>query len=305
MKKLAFHLTLIVGVIALVACSDDSDAEVDSVEASSLDVLVVTTAGSITKDEHYEALKKKHGESVLQELVTNKVLNEQYSVNEEDIDREVRMIKEELGEDFELWLDYQNYGDEEEFRDLIRFTLLQEEAKADDITISEDEIKQEYEQLNREIHAQHILVDEEALALELKAELDEGEDFDELAKEYSTDSSNANNSGDLGYFGAGMMVPEFEDAAFSLDVGEISEPVQTEFGYHIIKIVGEREIEGFTPLEDMEREIRNAIIDDRIEIEDAQRKIADLLNEAILEINMDGYEEVDLFNIDVIGAKEE
>ncbi len=75
------------------------------------------------------------------------------------------------------------------------------------------------------------------LAQEIKARLDAGEDFEALAKEYSDDPVSAENGGDLGWFGRGVMVKEFEDAAFALEPGEISDPVKTPFGYHIIQVL--------------------------------------------------------------------
>lgn len=76
-----------------------------------------------------------------------------------------------------------------------------------------------------------------ALANELRARILAGEDFAALAAEYSDDFGSAQNGGDLGWFGRGMMVAPFEEAAFSLAVGEVSEPVQTDFGYHLIEVV--------------------------------------------------------------------
>jgi parvulin-like peptidyl-prolyl isomerase len=76
-----------------------------------------------------------------------------------------------------------------------------------------------------------------ALAKKLRQRILDGEDFAELAAEYSQDPGSAANGGDLGWFGRGAMVPEFEDAAFSLAVGEVSEPVRTQFGWHLIDVV--------------------------------------------------------------------
>jgi parvulin-like peptidyl-prolyl isomerase len=76
-----------------------------------------------------------------------------------------------------------------------------------------------------------------ALANELRARIQAGEDFAALAAEYSDDFGSAQTGGDLGWFGRGMMVAPFEEAAFSLPVGEVSEPVQTDFGYHLIQVV--------------------------------------------------------------------
>jgi peptidyl-prolyl cis-trans isomerase C len=86
------------------------------------------------------------------------------------------------------------------------------------------------------IKAQHILVEHEYEANDLIKKLDDGEEFDALAKDFSKCPS-GQNGGHLGEFGKGMMVKEFETASFALEVGEVSAPVQTQFGYHIIKRV--------------------------------------------------------------------
>lgn len=88
------------------------------------------------------------------------------------------------------------------------------------------------------IKCSHILVGKQGEALRIAEMLREGKKFGPLAKEYSTDSGSARRDGSLGYFGRGKMVKPFEDAAFKLQVGEISEPVKTEYGYHIIKRLG-------------------------------------------------------------------
>lgn len=87
-----------------------------------------------------------------------------------------------------------------------------------------------------EVHARHILVATEEEARAIKAELDGGKDFAELAKEKSTDPSAQQNGGDLGFFGRGMMVKPFEDAAFAMQPGQVSDPVQSDFGWHVIKL---------------------------------------------------------------------
>jgi parvulin-like peptidyl-prolyl isomerase len=88
-----------------------------------------------------------------------------------------------------------------------------------------------------QIHTRHILVANEQDASTVKKDLDAGADFAAEAKKYSTDTSNKDKGGDLGWFGKGVMVPEFEQAAFALKVGEISQPVKTTFGYHIIQVL--------------------------------------------------------------------
>ena len=92
--------------------------------------------------------------------------------------------------------------------------------------------------VRNQVRASHILVNSEAQAQRLKAEIDRGEiTFENAAKKYSLCPS-GQNGGDLGYFGRNMMVKEFEDASFTLPVGKVSNPVKTQFGYHLIKVTG-------------------------------------------------------------------
>lgn len=88
--------------------------------------------------------------------------------------------------------------------------------------------------MSDKVSAQHILVDQEFEAKDVLKKLDEGVSFENLAKDFSKCPS-GNNGGSLGEFGKGMMVAPFEEATFALEVGKVSEPVKTQFGYHIIK----------------------------------------------------------------------
>ncbi|MBA7673463.1 Peptidyl-prolyl cis-trans isomerase C [subsurface metagenome] len=90
----------------------------------------------------------------------------------------------------------------------------------------------------KKIRASHILVDKQSQALKVLEELKSGRDFKELARKHSTCPS-GKRGGDLGFFGRSQMVKEFEKAAFALNVGAVSEPVKTQFGYHIIKKTAE------------------------------------------------------------------
>ena len=83
--------------------------------------------------------------------------------------------------------------------------------------------------------ARHILVDSEEICLELKKEIEQGTDFAEVAKQNSSCPSGA-SGGDLGEFGPGMMVPEFDEVVFSAPVNTVQGPVQTQFGYHLLEV---------------------------------------------------------------------
>jgi parvulin-like peptidyl-prolyl isomerase len=91
--------------------------------------------------------------------------------------------------------------------------------------------------MSTKVKASHILVEKQSQALKVLEELKAGADFRELAKKYSTCPS-GKKGGDLGQFGRGQMAREFEQAAFALRTGQVSEPVKTQFGYHIIKRTG-------------------------------------------------------------------
>lgn len=100
------------------------------------------------------------------------------------------------------------------------------------------------------IRARHILVETEDEAKAIKAEIDGGKDFGEVAKEKSKDPGSGAEGGDLGWFTAEQMVPEFSKAAFALDVGQVSDPVKSDFGWHIIKVEEKRDKPGYDEVKD-------------------------------------------------------
>jgi peptidyl-prolyl cis-trans isomerase C len=125
---------------------------------------------------------------------------------------------------------------------LLMDNLLAAEGKA---ALTDEAMKKVYDDAakqisgEQEVHARHILVQTEDEAKTIKAELDKGADFAKLAKEKSKDPG-ASDGGDLGFFTKEQMVPEFSKVAFSLEPGKISDPVKTQFGWHIIKVEEKR-----------------------------------------------------------------
>lgn len=105
-----------------------------------------------------------------------------------------------------------------------------------------------------EYNAAHILVADEAKANELKAQLDGGADFAELAKANSTDTGSGANGGDLGWFGLGAMVKPFEDAVVAAEVGKVSGPIKSDFGYHLI-LLKETRVAAKPTLDDLRDEL--------------------------------------------------
>jgi peptidyl-prolyl cis-trans isomerase C len=141
-------------------------------------------------------------------------------------------------------------ADSEEFKKRLAFarnrllmdSLLANEGKA---ATTPDAMKKVYEEASKqitgeqEVRARHILVETEDEAKAVKAELDKGADFAELAKKKSKDPGSA-DGGDLGFFTKEQMVPEFSAVAFTLEPGKISDPVKSQFGWHIIKVEEKR-----------------------------------------------------------------
>ena len=161
------------------------------------------------------------------------------------------------------------------------------------VKITDEEMQKYYNEHKKdyykdEVKASHILIStvddngkelSEAKKKEAKKKAEEvlkkaksGEEFSELAKEYSDDKGSAENGGDLGYFTKGQMVQPFEEAAFSLKPGEISGIVESEYGYHIIKVYDK--IDEQLPFNDVKDEIKNILIEDKYvaSIEDISKK---------------------------------
>ena len=149
--------------------------------------------------------------------------------------------------------------------------------------IKEENLKASYnnfiadETSREEIKASHILMDTESEAIDVINMLNDGDDFAELAKNKSTGPSGP-SGGDLGWFKRGQMVPPFEKAAFSLNKNEITQrPVQTQFGWHVIKIFDKR-----IPEAPSYESIKNKLIQD-LERKIVSKKIQDLRNDALIE----------------------
>jgi foldase protein PrsA len=232
----------------------------------------------ITKEELDTQLTEMYGADILDSLITNKVIEmeaskEKVKVTGNEIDEELKKLQESYGgeEAFASALE-QNQVSMDKIREDIEIYLLAEKMIGTSIEVTEDEMKTYFEEnkvsfdQKEQVKASHILVEDEETAKKVKEELDNGKDFAELAKEYSTDASNAKNGGDLGYFGKGEMAEEFENAAFGMEVNAISEPVKTEFGYHIIKLVDKKAAKA-AAFENHKEEIKELLFDQKIQAE--------------------------------------
>ena len=159
----------------------------------------------------------------------------------------------------------------------LRFLLVDESEIFDSLTVTDDEVRQYYDtnisqyQTPGQVRANHILLrvddedtEEEVVerAADLATQARGGADFAELAREHSDDEGTVENGGDLGLFGRGRMVPEFEAAAFEMNEGDISDPVKSAFGYHVIQVT-EKQEEITQPFETVQTTIQNLLKQER------------------------------------------
>lgn len=265
MKKVALALAAATSLFALSACNN---AESEAV--------VETKAGNITKEEFYEAMKDRFGEDVLTELVHEKVLSEKYEISDKEIQTEFDNLKTQYGDQFTSVIEMQG---EDVVKQMVKVDLLRKKAAEKEVEVTDKDLKAYYDTLEGQIRASHILVADEATAKEVKKKLAAGEKFEDLAAEYSTDPGSGQNGGDLGWFGEGAMVKEFQDAAFKLKEGEVSEPVKSEFGYHIIKVT-----ETVKPFEEMKESLKEEVRNQKIQQPDT---IQNALNKVIKDANVD------------------
>ncbi|MGY6741860.1 MAG: peptidylprolyl isomerase [Cecembia sp.] len=213
-------------------------------------------------------------------------------------DREDKISPEDFDENLQLFINYklkvreaENMGLDtlEEFRrefevfreDLIKPYLIKN-------SLQQGELMKAYNRMNEVVKASHILLQfpnnasrEDTIAVfrmaqKLKAEAEAGADFNELALEHSEDPSAKENKGSLGYFTSLQMVHQFEDAAFSLQIGEISDPILTNFGYHIIKLEDRKPNPGEIKVSHI---LVRAQLGDPVSEERALRKVGDIYTE--------------------------
>ncbi|SHJ98692.1 peptidylprolyl isomerase [Tepidibacter formicigenes] len=209
-----------------------------------------------------EMVKEKVLDNMIDdEIVYQAFQRENLKIDDSEVDKQLKLFKEQLEKspDFKAFLKDNNIDDEflkEQLKKDMAIVKYKENYLASS-KINDEKVKEYYENnkekyRKEEVKASHILfktvddnmnpiseeeekkVKEKAKDILIRAK--NGEDFAKLAKEYSQDPGSKENGGDLGYFGKGVMVPEFEKVAFDLKPGEISDLVKTQFGYHIIKV---------------------------------------------------------------------
>jgi parvulin-like peptidyl-prolyl isomerase len=294
-RMLCVYLLVGVAILVLVGCDPaEPDANVDSqarkvvtfeggdVTQGELDEFA-EQAGVPKDDPQYQATVQQIMPQIVSVEIAKAYAQEHnITVSDKEVDQELTKLKEQVGdqarssgqdvsnqEAYEQALK-QNNITEEQLREDIRENLPVQKVQqrvAGDAEPSDEEI-QSYYQKNKEAQfmtpeqrcVRHILFnkDQKEKAEKVKQQLEDGGDFAKLAKEYSQDPGSAANGGDLGCLGKGETVPEFEQAAFGAEQGEIVGPVQTEFGYHILEVTDVKP-EQTRSLQEVESQIRSQL----------------------------------------------
>ncbi|CAK7026621.1 foldase [Tissierella sp. P1] len=258
---------IMVLVISMVGCKNEKLVDEE--------IVAKVDGEAITKNELYDLMVEQYGTQALDSLIGEKIVNaelekQKIEVSEEDIETELNKIKQyyESDQAFTEAMAYYGYTLDDIKKD-VTMNIQIKRLLGPNITIGEEDISSYFEQnktsfdQKEEVRARHILVKTEDQAKEIKEKISAGEDFAQLAKEHSTDEMTKESGGDLGFFGKGKMVKEFEEEAFGLGIGEISNPVKTDYGYHLIKVEEKKEAKEAT-LEEHKDEIKDILVEAKL-----------------------------------------
>ncbi|MGE5508612.1 MAG: peptidylprolyl isomerase [Chitinophagales bacterium] len=238
--------------------------------AAPADPVAEVNGESISRAEFLSVLEQAAGAQILEQMISIRLLIQanraEHLVSAEEIQKEFDEVRGQFpGEPEFLAALKENSLTPETLKQQIEAKLTLQRLAVKGVTASDEEIAKYFEDHKAElgqpeqVKASHILVATEEEAKQIAAELAAGADFVKLAAEKSQDPGSKDQGGDLGFFGRGELVPEFEEVAFTLPAGQISAPVKTQFGWHVIKVVEHRPATPAT-LDAVKETIRQTII---------------------------------------------
>ena len=310
MKKI-FKLTACALIVCLLVTGCGNNAELEDNHT-----VVKTDEGEIKADALYEELRDKYGISVLVDMIDHQLFDEKYKTDEteeETINAQIEQMKAQYNNDEEAFnaaiTQYLGVEDEDELRDMLSLEYKRNLAIEEHVqdSIADDEIQEYYDdEIIGDMSVRHILIspdtnddmtDEEKEAAEEEArkqaedlikQLEDGADFEELAKEYSDDTGSAEDGGFIDYFNKDDNMDEaFLNASIDLEEGEYTkEPVQSSFGYHIILKVDQKDK---PELDEVRDDIKETLAEEKLNEDPAlmYNALIEIREEAGIEFNDD------------------
>ncbi|MGE7624244.1 foldase protein PrsA [Viridibacillus sp. NPDC096237] len=244
---------------------------------SANDYVAKINGKKITQSELNKELVSQYGTDALSTLITSKVIEleatkQKVTVSDQEIQAELEDLQKSYGgkEAFEAALE-SNATTLQNAKDNIKTYLTTTKLIEPTIDITEKELKTYFKEnkdtfsQEEQVQASHILVEDEDTAKEVAKKIKNGDDFAELASAYSTDTASASDGGNLNYFGKGVMDESFEKVAFSMKVDKISDPIKTDYGYHIIKVTAKKAGKEAT-FENSKDDVITALMNEKIDV---------------------------------------
>lgn len=260
------------------------------------DTVATINGQAITREAFYARLEQESGSSVLQQMISEALVlgYDKVKVTDTEMARELARVKGNYANEADFQQAMERYGiSPERLQQEIRMMIILRKLASEGVTVTDEEVKTFFNENKESLgtpeqaKVSHILVDSKEEAEKLIAQLKKGADFAALAKQYSQDAGTASRGGELGYITpTDQIVPEFLEAAFSLKVGEISAPVKTQYGYHIIKVTAKTAAKP-ADFEAQKEYIRSQLIEEKSKSYDDV--IAELRKSAKIDVNWDRY----------------
>ncbi len=278
--RISSPLIALLGLLALVAaaCGTGNPAHAAEVDGETIPVSAVESRyETVANNPQFADQLRNDPDGTLTTQVQAEILTELIQarlweqgaaelgieLTDEDVAERREQLVEEVGgqEQFDELLEQSGLSEADlqaEIRNLAVRERVQEHLTAD-IEVSDAEVEEFYEaqreQRYEQVEARHILLETEDEAHDVIERIDDGESFADLARDLSIDPGSGAEGGDLGAFGRGQMVPEFEEAAFDVEIGEVTGPVESQFGFHVIEVTGRIDQE----LAEVEDDIRDEL----------------------------------------------